>query len=64
VSEAVIRINDISLSFGGVNALSNVSLDVRRDEILAIIGPNGAGKTAVLRLPHMWGWFRFAQNQP
>lgn len=45
---SVIRIDDISLSFGGVNALSSVSLDVRADEILAIIGPNGAGKTALL----------------
>jgi branched-chain amino acid transport system ATP-binding protein len=43
-----IRIEDLSLSFGGVNALSDVSLDVRSDEILAIIGPNGAGKTALL----------------
>ncbi len=47
-STAVIRIDDLSLSFGGVNALSNVSLDVRDNEILAIIGPNGAGKTALL----------------
>jgi branched-chain amino acid transport system ATP-binding protein len=47
-SKTVIRIDDISLSFGGVNALSNVSLDIRSDEILAIIGPNGAGKTALL----------------
>jgi branched-chain amino acid transport system ATP-binding protein len=46
--QSVIRIADVSLSFGGVNALSNVSLDVRREEILAIIGPNGAGKTALL----------------
>jgi branched-chain amino acid transport system ATP-binding protein len=45
---AVIRIEDVSLSFGGVNALSDVSLDIRTDEILAIIGPNGAGKTALL----------------
>ena len=45
---AVIRIEDVSLSFGGVNALSDVSLDIRSDEILAIIGPNGAGKTALL----------------
>jgi branched-chain amino acid transport system ATP-binding protein len=45
---SAIRIEDISLSFGGVNALSSVSLDVKTDEILAIIGPNGAGKTALL----------------
>lgn len=44
----VIRIEDVSLSFGGVNALSSVSIDVKNDEILAIIGPNGAGKTALL----------------
>jgi len=45
--EVVVRIDDISLSFGGVNALSSVSLDVKNNEILAVIGPNGAGKTAL-----------------
>ena len=44
----IIRVDNISLSFGGVNALSGVSLDLRNNQILAIIGPNGAGKTALL----------------
>ncbi|MGD9046282.1 MAG: ABC transporter ATP-binding protein [Desulfobacterales bacterium] len=43
-----IRIDNLMLSFGGVYALDQVSLDVRDNEILAIIGPNGAGKTALL----------------
>jgi len=43
-----ISIENISLSFGGVRALTDISLEVRDNEILAIIGPNGAGKTALL----------------
>jgi len=43
-----IRIENLSLSFGGVRALIDVSLDIRDNEILAIIGPNGAGKTCLL----------------
>jgi branched-chain amino acid transport system ATP-binding protein len=43
-----LQIENISLSFGGINALMDVSLEIREREILAIIGPNGAGKTALL----------------
>jgi branched-chain amino acid transport system ATP-binding protein len=44
----IIRIENVSLSFGGVKALTDVSIDIKVGEILAIIGPNGAGKTCVL----------------
>src|SRR5271157_4823904 len=47
-SSAKLEIRDISLRFGGVNALMNVSLEIRDNEILSIIGPNGAGKTSLL----------------
>ncbi len=42
------KVEDLILSFGGVTALFNVSLEVYQSEILAIIGPNGAGKTSLL----------------
>jgi branched-chain amino acid transport system ATP-binding protein len=45
---ARLTIENLSLSFGGVRALSDVSLEIRGNEILAVIGPNGAGKTALL----------------
>ena len=43
-----LRVENISLSFGGLCALLNVSLEVHQGEILALIGPNGAGKTSML----------------
>ena len=46
----ILELEDISLSFGGVKALSAISLDVREHEIRAIIGPNGAGKSSMLNV--------------
>jgi branched-chain amino acid transport system ATP-binding protein len=43
-----LSVEHLSLSFGGVDALTDVSLEIKDNEILAIIGPNGAGKTALL----------------
>ena len=43
-----IRIENLSLAFGGVQALSEINLDISDKEILAVIGPNGAGKTCIL----------------
>ncbi|MFZ9962049.1 MAG: ABC transporter ATP-binding protein [Burkholderiales bacterium] len=50
IGETILRLDDICLSFGGVNALSNISIDVKEHEILAIIGPNGAGKSSLLNV--------------
>jgi branched-chain amino acid transport system ATP-binding protein len=43
-----IKIDHLSLSFGGVRSLVDINIDIRDKEILAIIGPNGAGKTCIL----------------
>ena len=47
-NEVLLDVSDISLSFGGVKALSGISFDIRKGEIRAIIGPNGAGKSSML----------------
>jgi branched-chain amino acid transport system ATP-binding protein len=47
---AILEIHDVSKSFGGVQAVTKVSLDVPSGAIMAIIGPNGAGKTTVLNM--------------
>jgi len=41
-------INDLSLDFGGIHALSDISIEIHKGDIFSIIGPNGAGKTCIL----------------
>jgi branched-chain amino acid transport system ATP-binding protein len=48
IQKTRIKIDHLSLSFGGVRALVDINVDIRDREILAIIGPNGAGKTCIL----------------
>jgi branched-chain amino acid transport system ATP-binding protein len=48
--DVILDLKNISLSFGGVKALTDISFDVREHEIRAIIGPNGAGKSSMLNV--------------
>jgi branched-chain amino acid transport system ATP-binding protein len=47
---SVFEVKDVSLRFGGVQAVANVSFTVEQGEVFAIIGPNGAGKTSMLNV--------------
>jgi branched-chain amino acid transport system ATP-binding protein len=48
--QTLLSVEGVSLSFGGVRAIRNVSFDIKKGEIRAIIGPNGAGKTSMLNV--------------
>lgn len=48
IGDPILEVKNISLSFGGVKAITNTSFNVLRHEIRAIIGPNGAGKSSLL----------------
>ncbi len=50
IGEVILSVEKISLAFGGVRALTEVSCEVREGEIRAIIGPNGAGKSSLLNV--------------
>jgi branched-chain amino acid transport system ATP-binding protein len=50
IGDVILSLENISLAFGGVKALTDISFDVREHEIRAIIGPNGAGKSSMLNV--------------
>ncbi|OUS07261.1 ABC transporter ATP-binding protein [Rhodobacterales bacterium 52_120_T64] len=50
IGAPVMEMKNITLKFGGVTAISNISFDIREGEIRAIIGPNGAGKSSMLNV--------------
>jgi len=59
--QANLKVVDLSLSFGGVMALSHVDLHIDTGELLAVIGPNGAGKTSLLNC--LTGYYRPQQGK-
>jgi branched-chain amino acid transport system ATP-binding protein len=50
IGDPVLTADRITLTFGGITALNQISLEIRHHEILAMIGPNGAGKTSMLNV--------------
>ncbi len=50
MSDSIFSTSNLSLSFGGVHAVRDVSFEVREGEVFTIIGPNGAGKTSIFNL--------------
>src|SRR6476660_2400733 len=50
IGDVILSLEHVSLAFGGVKALSDITFDVREHEVRAIIGPNGAGKSSMLNV--------------
>lgn len=47
---SILTCQDVSINFGGVKAVQNVSLDIQKGSVTSIIGPNGAGKTTFFNI--------------
>jgi branched-chain amino acid transport system ATP-binding protein len=50
MSESVLKLENVTMQFGGLVALNDVSFEIKKQEILGLIGPNGAGKTTVFNV--------------
>ena len=49
-TDEILSIRNLTVDFGGVRAVNNVSLSLKKGEMVALIGPNGAGKTTIFNL--------------
>ncbi len=61
IGDVILKVENISLSFGGLKALDDISFDIREGEIRSIIGPNGAGKSSMLNVIN--GFYHPQQGQ-
>ena len=58
---AILEVDDVTIRFGGVTALDDVTFDIKEGEILGLIGPNGAGKTTCFNV--MTGVYQATSGQ-
>ena len=73
MAESVLHVENVTMQFGGVVAVNNLSMDIYEGEIVALIGPNGAGKTTAFNCitgvyePHLFlrshGFFPFSLQE-